>query len=144
LTLVLLPAGYHYSHGDRKWLAVALNVLTFVSELVSEVGRLARLRVVRVGDFSVVEVSHRASLVRDRTWSMHSVRGFGSFRLRGRSLWRGFLRGLSFLIVNYGYPLFRYPTTINQMVLSICPCVKVKITYNFKPKIFYVHIHNKI
>jgi hypothetical protein len=38
------------------------------------------------------------------------VRGFGSFYLRGQSLWRGFLRGLSFLIVDYGYPLFRHPT----------------------------------
>jgi hypothetical protein len=35
--------------------------------------------------------------------------GFGSFCLRGWSLWRGFLRGFSFLIVECGYPLFRYP-----------------------------------
>jgi hypothetical protein len=38
------------------------------------------------------------------------VRGFGSFCLHGWSLWHGFLRGLSFLIVDCGYPLFRYPT----------------------------------
>jgi hypothetical protein len=89
---------------------VALNVLTFVSELVSEVGRPARPRVVRVGDFSVVEAFRRASLVRVGTWSRRFVRCFGSFRLRGRSLWRGFLRGLSFLIIDCEYPLFRYPT----------------------------------
>jgi hypothetical protein len=34
-----------------------LNALTFVSELVNEVGRPARPWVVRVGDFSVVEAS---------------------------------------------------------------------------------------
>jgi hypothetical protein len=105
-------AGYRCSHGGRKWLAVALNALTFVSELVSEAGRPARPRVVRVGDFPVVEVSRRVSLVQVGTWSRRSVRGFGSFRLRGRSLWRGFLRSLSFLIVDCGYPLFRYPTLI--------------------------------
>jgi hypothetical protein len=33
----------------------ALNALTFVPELVNEVGRPARPWVVRVGDFSVVE-----------------------------------------------------------------------------------------
>jgi hypothetical protein len=54
-------------------LAVALNALTFVSESVSEVGRLARPRVVRVGDFSMVEASHRASLVRVGTWSRRPV-----------------------------------------------------------------------
>jgi hypothetical protein len=53
---------------------VALNALTFVSELVSEVGRPARPRVVRVGDFSAVEASRRASLVRVGTWSRRSVR----------------------------------------------------------------------
>jgi hypothetical protein len=58
----------------------------------------------------VVEASCRASLVRVGTWSRRSVRGFGLSRLRGRSPWRGFLRGLSFLIVDCGYPLFRYPT----------------------------------
>jgi hypothetical protein len=30
LTLVLLPCWYRCSHGGRKWLAVALNALTFV------------------------------------------------------------------------------------------------------------------
>jgi hypothetical protein len=38
------------------------------------------------------------------------VHGFGSFCLHGRSLWRDFLRGLSFLVIECGYPLFRYPT----------------------------------
>jgi hypothetical protein len=52
---------------------VALNALTFVSELVSVVGRLARPRVVRVGVFSVVEVFRRASLVRVGTWSRRPV-----------------------------------------------------------------------
>jgi hypothetical protein len=89
---------------------VALNALTFVLELVSEVGRLARARVMRIEDFSVVEASYRASLMRVRTWLRCSVRCFDSFRLRGRSLWCHFLRGLSFLIVDCGYPLFRYPT----------------------------------
>jgi hypothetical protein len=75
-------------------LAVALNALTFVLELVSEVGRPARPRVVRVGDFSVVEAFRRASLVRVGTWSRHFVRRFGSFHLCGQSFWRGFLRVL--------------------------------------------------
>jgi hypothetical protein len=56
-------AGCCCSHEGRKWLAVALNALTFVSELVSAVGRPARPRVVRVGDFSVIKASHRASLM---------------------------------------------------------------------------------
>jgi hypothetical protein len=85
-------AGYRCSHGGRKWLAVALNVLTFVLKSVSEVGRPARPRVVRVGDFSVVEASRRASLVRVGTWSRRPVRRFGSVRLCGQSFWRGFLR----------------------------------------------------
>jgi hypothetical protein len=42
----------------------ALNALTFVSELVNKVVRVARPWVVRVGDFSVVEAARRASLVR--------------------------------------------------------------------------------
>jgi hypothetical protein len=54
--------------------------------LVGEAGRPARPRVVRVGDFPVVEASRRASLVRVGTWSRRSVRGFGSLYLRGRSL----------------------------------------------------------
>jgi hypothetical protein len=34
-----------------------------------------------------------------------------SFRLvPSQSFWHGFLRGLFFLIVDYGYPLFWYPT----------------------------------
>jgi hypothetical protein len=58
-----LHAGYCCSHSGRKWLVVTLNSLTFVSELVSEVGRLAQPRVVRVEDFLVVEASCRVSLV---------------------------------------------------------------------------------
>jgi hypothetical protein len=50
-----------------------LTALTFVSELVNEVGRLARPWVMRVGDFLVVEASCRASLVRVRTWSRRPV-----------------------------------------------------------------------
>jgi hypothetical protein len=61
LTLVLLPCWRRCSHGGRKWLAVALNALTFVWELVGEAGRPARPRVVRVGDFPMVEASRRAS-----------------------------------------------------------------------------------
>jgi hypothetical protein len=82
---------------------------------VGEAGRPARPRVVRVGDFPVVEASRRASLVRVGTRSRRSVRGFGSFFLRGRSLWRGFLRGLSFSVVECGYPLFRYSTHMMQI-----------------------------
>jgi hypothetical protein len=41
---------------------------------MSEAGRPARPRVVRVGDFPVVKASRRASLVRVGTWSRHSVR----------------------------------------------------------------------
>jgi hypothetical protein len=63
----------------------------------------------RVGDFSVVEASGRASLVRVGTWSRHSVHCFGSFRLCGQSSWRGFFRGLFFLIVDCGYPLVLVP-----------------------------------
>jgi hypothetical protein len=82
-TSTCFHAGYRCSHGDRKWLAVALNALIFVSELVSEVGRSAQPWVMRVGDFSVVETSRRASLVRVGTWSRRSVRGFGLLYPRG-------------------------------------------------------------
>jgi hypothetical protein len=51
----------------------ALNALTFVPELVNKVSRPARPWVVRVGDFSVVEASRRASLVRVGTWSRRPV-----------------------------------------------------------------------
>jgi hypothetical protein len=103
-------AGHRCSYGGRKWLAIALNALTFVSELVSEVGRPARPRVVRVGDFSMVEAFRRASLVWVETWSRRFVRHFGSFHLCGQSSWSGFFRGLFCLIVDCGYPLFWYPT----------------------------------
>jgi hypothetical protein len=52
---------------------IALNALTFVSELVNKVGRAARPRVMRVEDFSLVEVPCRASLVRVRTQSRYPV-----------------------------------------------------------------------
>jgi hypothetical protein len=41
----------------------ALNALTFILELVNKVVRVAQPWVVRVEDFSVVEVARRASLV---------------------------------------------------------------------------------
>jgi hypothetical protein len=82
---------------------------------VGEAGRPAQPKVVRVRDLLVVEASRGASLVRVETWSRRSVHGFGSLYLRGRSLWRGFLRGLSFLVVECGYPLFRYPTVPLQV-----------------------------
>jgi hypothetical protein len=47
------------------------------------------------------------------------MRGFGSFYLRGLSLWRGFLRGLSFLVVECGYPLIRYPIVAPE---PLCEC----------------------
>jgi hypothetical protein len=87
-----------------------IKCFDFVLELVSEVGRPARPRVMRVGGFSVVEASRRASLVRVGTWSRCFIRRFGSFRLCGQSSWRGFFRGLFFLIVDCGYPLFGYLT----------------------------------
>jgi hypothetical protein len=54
---------------------VALNALTFVSELVNKVGRAVRPGVVRVGDFPVVEMPCRASLVRVGTRSRRPVEG---------------------------------------------------------------------
>jgi hypothetical protein len=33
--------------------------------------------------------------------------------------WRGFLRGLFFLVVEFGYPLFRYPTVALE---PLCEC----------------------
>jgi hypothetical protein len=79
-------AGYYCSHGGRKWLAVALNALTFVSESVSEVGQLAQPRVVRVRDFSVVEASHQASLMRVRTWSRRPIERVSCESERGRGV----------------------------------------------------------
>jgi hypothetical protein len=102
----------------------ALNALTFVPELVNKVGRPARPWVVQVGDFSVVEVSHRASLVRVETWSRCPVerasyeseygRGVLSSEPRtSRNMVEAF-RSLSqlvplvlfYLIVDCGCPLF--------------------------------------
>jgi hypothetical protein len=99
----------------------ALNALTFVSELVSEVGRPTRSRVVRVRDFSVVEASCRESLVRVRMWSRRPVERASceSERSRGISftvsacpifVGRAFGMVLFFLIVDCRYPLFWYPT----------------------------------
>jgi hypothetical protein len=63
----------------------------------------------------VVEASRRASLVRVGTWPRRSVRGFSSLYLRGRSLDVVFSGGLSFLVVEFGYPLFRYPTNLDTL-----------------------------
>jgi hypothetical protein len=101
-------------------LVVALNALTFVSELVNEEGRVARPRVMRVRDFSIVEASCRASLVRVGTWSRRPVerasyeseRGRGvSFAVTARPVFvgSGFGMVLFFLIVDCGYPLFLVP-----------------------------------
>jgi hypothetical protein len=82
---------------------------------VGEAGRPARPRVVRVGDFPVVEASRRASLVRVGTWSRRSVRGFGSFYLRGQ---HGFLRGLSFLVVECGSPYLGTRYCANELPIG--------------------------
>jgi hypothetical protein len=58
----------------------------------------------------VAKASRQVSLVRVGKWSRHFVCRFGSSRLCGRSFCRGFLRGLFFLIVDCGYPLFWYLT----------------------------------
>jgi hypothetical protein len=63
-----------------------LNALTFVSELVNELGRPARPWVVRVGDFSLVEASYRASLVRVGTWSRRPVERASYESGRGRDV----------------------------------------------------------
>jgi hypothetical protein len=63
-----------------------LNALTFVPELVNEVGRPARPWVMRVGDFSVVEASCRASLVRVGTWSRHPIERASYESDRGRGV----------------------------------------------------------
>jgi hypothetical protein len=64
---------------------VALNALTFVSELVNKVGRAVRPGVMRVRDFLIVKMPCRASLVRVRTWSRRPVEGasYESERSRG-------------------------------------------------------------
>jgi hypothetical protein len=67
----------------------------------------------------VVETSHRASLMRVRTWSRHFVRGFGLLYLCGQSLGVVFSEGLSFLVVEFGYPLFRYPKVAPE---PLCEC----------------------
>jgi hypothetical protein len=54
---------------------VALNALTFVSELVNKVGRAVRPGVVRIGDFPIVELPCRASLVRVETRSRRPIEG---------------------------------------------------------------------
>jgi hypothetical protein len=67
-------------------LVVTLNALTFVSDLVNKVGRVARPRVVRVRDFSVVEASCRASLVRVGMWSRRPVERASYESERGRGV----------------------------------------------------------
>jgi hypothetical protein len=54
---------------------VPLNALTFVSELVNKMGRAVRPGVVRVGDFPIVELPRRESLVRVGTRSRRPVEG---------------------------------------------------------------------
>jgi hypothetical protein len=92
---------------------VALNALTFVSELVNEVGRPARPWVVRVGDFSVVEASCRESLVRVRTWLRHPVEPCTSRNMVQvfRSLSRLVPLVLFSLIIDYECPLFLVPNS---------------------------------
>jgi hypothetical protein len=105
----------------------ALNALTFVPEFVNEVGRPARPWVVRVRDFSVVEASRRAILVRVRMWSRRPIerasyeseygRGVPSSEPRTsrnmveafRSLSRLVPLVLFSLIVDCGCPLFLVP-----------------------------------
>jgi hypothetical protein len=102
---------------------VALNALTFVSELVNKVGRAVRPEVVRVRDFSIVEMPCRVRLVRVGTRSRRPVEGasYESERSRNTSkprtsrntvevfcplFWLVSFAGsvLFFLIVDYGYP----------------------------------------
>jgi hypothetical protein len=68
---------------------------------------------------NVVEASRRASLVRVRIWSRHFVRRFVSSHLCGQSFWRGFLRGLFFLIVDCGYPMFWYLTPMSFLLFAL-------------------------
>jgi hypothetical protein len=103
------------------WL-FALNALTFVSELVNEVGRPAQPWIVRVGDFSVVEASCRASLVRVKTWLRRPVERASYESGRGRGV--SFVVsaspvGFVFLIVDCGYPLFLVPDTNDTKHLSL-------------------------
>jgi hypothetical protein len=84
-----------------------LNALTFVPELVNEVGRPARPWVVRIGDFSVVEASRRASLVRVETWSRCPVERVSYESEHGRPV------GLFSLIVDCGCPLFLVPDNVH-------------------------------
>jgi hypothetical protein len=95
---------------------VALNVLTFVGELVSEAGRPARPRVVRVGDFSVVEASRRASLMRVGTWSRCSVHGLARSAFVGGAFGVVFLGVCLSLSFECGYLWFRYPTVLLLVV----------------------------
>jgi hypothetical protein len=88
---------------------VALNALTFVSELVSEVDQPARPRVVRVRDFSVVEVFCRASLVQVRTWSRHPVERVSCESERGRGI----------LFVVSAHPIF-VGRVFGMVFLGVC------------------------
>jgi hypothetical protein len=104
---------------------VALNALTFVSELVNKMGRAVRPGVVRVGDFPIVELPRRESLVRVGTRSRRPVEGTSYELERSRGVpsseprtsqnavevfrplfWLVSFAGsvLFFLIVNCGYP----------------------------------------
>jgi hypothetical protein len=63
---------------------------------------------VQVGDFPGVEASRRAGLVRVGTQSR--VPRLYMYEVFQGVLWCGFLGGLFFLVVGFGYPWFRYPT----------------------------------
>jgi hypothetical protein len=57
------------------------------------------------------------------------VRGFGSLYLRGQSLGVDFLGGLSFLVVECGYPLFRYPTGLDLNMAREGPRCSVRPSF---------------
>jgi hypothetical protein len=97
---------------------------------VNEAGQPARPRLVRVRNFSVVEASCRASLVRVGAWSRRPIKraSYKSKRDRGVSfvvsarpvfVGKAFGVVLFFLIVDCGYPLFWYPTVAPEP-LSEC------------------------
>jgi hypothetical protein len=110
LTLVLLPCWQCCSHIGRKWLAFALNALTFVCRQVGEEvpagltqGRPDRPMVVQVRDFS----KGRGASSSGPHVSRNAVEGALSLHICGfsRVLWCEILGG-------FGYPWFRYPTTV--------------------------------
>jgi hypothetical protein len=67
---------------------------------------VARPRVVRVGDFSVVEASYRASLVRVGTWSRHPVERASYESEHGRGVSFAVLARPVFVGSGFGVVLF--------------------------------------